>query len=121
MSASVHSKLFLALLTAAFAFAQAPDVPKITTQPRAIQSVQPKYTADARAAGIEGDVSLEVSIDDKGVPFRVTVLKHLDKGLDEQAIIAAQQWRFKPGISYGVPAPSKLRVLMNFRLTNPQQ
>ena len=121
MSASIRSKLTLALLAGTFAFAQETDFPKITTRPRVISTASPKYTAEARDAGIEGDVSLEVSIDDKGVPFHVTVLKHLDMGLDEQAIIAAQQWRFKAGISYGTPAPSKMKVTMSFRLSNPLQ
>jgi len=109
------------LVVATCAFAQEPDFPKITTEPRAIAAVQPKYTAEARAAGIEGDVLLSVSIDEKGVPQFITILKHLDKGLDEQAILAAQKWRFKPGISYGTPAPSKVKVLMNFRLSDPKQ
>jgi protein TonB len=120
MSASTRSRLTLALLAATFAFAQEPDFPKITTQPVVVSKTEPKYTADARAAGIEGDVSLEISIDEKGMPFRITILKHL-KGLDEQAIVAAQQWRFKPGISYGTPAPSKMKVLMSFRLSDPLQ
>jgi protein TonB len=111
----------MALLAGTLAFAQEPDFPKITTEPSPIATVWPKYTAKARAAGIEGDVPLQISIDEKGRPQHITVLKHLDNGLDEQAILAAQRMRFKPGISYGVPASSKMKVTMTFRLSNPLQ
>ncbi len=41
-------------------------------------------------------------------------------GLDEKAIEAVEQWRFKPGIKNGEPVAVKAQVAVSFRLyTNP--
>jgi outer membrane biosynthesis protein TonB len=37
-------------------------------------------------------------------------------GLDEKAIEAVQQWRFKPGYKDGRPVPVMANVEVNFRL-----
>ncbi len=37
-------------------------------------------------------------------------------GLDEKAIEAVRQWRFKPGTRGGQPVPVHARVDVNFRL-----
>jgi TonB family protein len=37
-------------------------------------------------------------------------------GLDDEAIKAARQWRFKPGTRFGQPVPVLVEIEMSFRL-----
>ncbi len=62
-----------------------------------VTRIEPEYTAEARAAGLQGIVSLFLSVQADGVPANVHVMHGLGLGLDEKAVQAVQQWRFKPG------------------------
>jgi outer membrane biosynthesis protein TonB len=37
-------------------------------------------------------------------------------GLDEQAVIAITQWKFKPGTKDGAPIPVLAQIEINFKL-----
>jgi TonB family protein len=63
-----------------------------------ITQVDPEYTEEARAAGLQGTVSLFLSVNEDGVPFGVKVMHGLGLGLDEKALHAVERWRFKPGL-----------------------
>jgi TonB family protein len=73
----------------------------------AIQSVvilskpNPLYTDEARKLGIEGEVLVEVSFLASGQVRAVRVVKGLGHGLDEAALHAAEQIRFKPALQEG--------------------
>jgi protein TonB len=74
------------------------------------------YTDDARAAGIEGRVRLELSLDDTGAVTSVKVLAGLGHGLDEAAANAARHMSFSPATRDGKPVPSKFVFTMRFEL-----
>jgi protein TonB len=78
--------------------------------------VDPQYTLEARQAKWQGEVWLSVVIDEAGVPIDVTVRQSLGLGLDEQAIAAVWQWRFKPGMKDGVPVPVRAVIAVSFKL-----
>ena len=46
--------------------------------PRLIHKVEPKYTEQARDAKIEGSVVLGVTIDSKGYPTDITIIRSLE-------------------------------------------
>ncbi|MBL8032222.1 MAG: TonB family protein [Leptospiraceae bacterium] len=61
--------------------------------------VRPQYTAEARSAGIEGAVTLEIVIAEDGKVLRAKpVGKKLGMGLDEAAARTYKAQRFKPSI-----------------------
>src|SRR5260370_27542 len=62
--------------------------------PLVIHKLDPQYTDAARAAGIQGTVVLQATIDVDGAPHVVRVVRSLGFGLDENAIAAVEQWRF---------------------------
>jgi TonB family protein len=61
----------------------------------------PGYTAEARAAHVEGEVLLEVVFSASGKLRVVKVVSGLGHGLDESAIRAAEQIRYKPAMRGG--------------------
>jgi outer membrane biosynthesis protein TonB len=46
------------------------------------------------------------------------VTKSLDPGLDQMAIEAVSQWRFRPGQKGGAPVPVMASVEVNFRIAD---
>ena len=83
-----------------------------------LREVRPQYTAEAMRARIQGTVWLEVVVLPDGTVGDVTVTKTLDKvfGLDEQAIDAARQWRFAPGMRFGEPVAVVVGLELFFNL-----
>ena len=81
-------------------------------------TVHPKYTSDAMRAKIQGVVEVQAVVMPDGTVNRARITTSLDTvfGLDEQAIIAARQWRFEPGKVDGVPVPVAVTVNLEFRL-----
>ena len=66
----------------------------------------PAYTAEARKLRIEGEVLLEVVFEASGAIRVMGVVSGLGHGLDESAIQAAEQIRFKPALRDGQPSDS---------------
>ena len=89
------------------------------TDPVVIKEARPAYTADARAAKVEGVVELEAVVEPDGTIQNVRVTKSLDRGqygLDMEAMSAAKKWLFKPGLRDGRPVPVLVTLILEFRL-----
>ena len=67
--------------------------------PTIVQRVDAQYTAEARLAGLEGDVLVTGTVASDGSLQNLKVGRPLGLGLDEQAIAAAAQYRFATGSS----------------------
>ena len=88
------------------------------TLPAVVKEVKPVYTAEAKAAGIQGGVTLRVVVRADGSVGDVQVTQSLDKeyGLDDEAVKAARQWEFKPGTKDGKAVPVQISLEMTFTL-----
>jgi protein TonB len=88
------------------------------TIPQLVREVKPAYTADAMRAKVQGTVWLECVVMPDGSVGRVEVVRSLDNtfGLDQEAIKAAKQWRFKPGMRFGEPVPVLITIELAFTL-----
>jgi protein TonB len=86
------------------------------TAPKVIYQVEPQYSEEARKAKISGVVILDLVVDRDGRAQAIHVLRGAGLGLDEKAIEAVLQWRFKPGSRGSKPVPVHARVEVNFRL-----
>jgi TonB family protein len=73
-----------------------PVAPSRIPSAEPIQTTDPEYTEEARIAELEGTVVLSGTIDPGGSAQNLEVLEPLGLGLDENAIEAVKQWRFKP-------------------------
>ena len=83
--------------------------------PKIIKKVQPVYPEEARQAGVEGIVILEVTTDKFGRVAAVRVLRSVPP-LDQAAIEAVKQWVYEPVIIDGQPRPIVFTVTVSFKL-----
>jgi TonB family protein len=91
--------------------AAAPGVPaEIISKPT------PVYTQEARGLRIEGEVLLEVVLEASGNLRVLRVVRGLGHGLDDNAVKAAEQIRFKPATRNGQPADSTVVLHIIFQL-----
>jgi TonB family protein len=88
------------------------------TLPSVVREVKPAYTADAMRAKVQGSVWLECIVMPDGSVGDVKVTRSLDPifGLDQEAIKAAKQWRFRPGMRQGEPVPVIITIELTFTL-----
>ncbi len=86
------------------------------TAPVVIAKKDPEYTEVARAAKYQGTVLLGVEIGPDGLARNIHVIRSLGLGLDEKAVEAIQQWRFRPGQKDGEPVTVAASIEVNFKL-----
>lgn len=77
---------------------------------------KPDYTDDARKARIEGEVLVRVLFTAAGEVRVLDVVRGLGHGLDETALRAAQQIKFKPAQRDGQPVDSTATVHIVFQI-----
>jgi TonB family protein len=87
-----------------------------TLRPEKIHHVDAEYTWAAREARIQGVIILELEIDAEGRVRDPVVVKPLGYGLDEAAIEAVSQWRYKSAMEDGRPVATRYNATINFRL-----
>ncbi len=87
-----------------------------TTPAEIISKPAPIYTDEARAKRIEGEVLLEVVFEASGKLRVLKVVHGLGHGLDDSAVHAAEQIRFKPALRNGQPSDSTAVVHIIFQL-----
>ncbi|HEY2384845.1 MAG TPA: energy transducer TonB [Terriglobia bacterium] len=77
---------------------------------------KPDYTAEARTQKVEGEVLVRVMFTAAGEVRVLEVVKGLGHGLDQNALRAAQQIKFKPAQRDGQPVDSTATVHIVFEL-----
>ena len=87
-----------------------------TTPVNILDKPRPEYTAEGRSLKIEGDVVLEMVFLANGSIQVSRLVSGLGHGLDEAAMRAAQQIKFKPAKRDGQPVDFPARVRIEFRL-----
>ncbi len=87
-----------------------------TTPVEILAKPKPKYTEEGRKLKIEGEVRLEVLFTAAGEVRVIRVVQGLGHGLDEQAVRAAQQIKFKPAQREGQPVDSNATLHIIFQL-----
>ena len=82
--------------------------------PKAVYEVTPVYPTELREKGVEGQVELEVGINEEGGVEAVKVTKSLHPYLDNAAVQALKQWRFEPVLRNGKPVSAIITTDVNF-------
>jgi periplasmic protein TonB len=86
------------------------------TAPALLYKREPEYSEEARKAKYQGTVVLYIEVDPAGRVVNPRVIRSLGLGLDEKAIEAVRQWKFKPGYKDGKPVTVAATIEVNFRL-----
>jgi len=90
----------------------APDI----MRPLQLNSVQPRYTEEARALKIQGTTSMRVLVSENGDVDSVLFLRGPGHGLNEQAMEVARNLKFSPATRNGMPIPYLLKLNVAFQL-----
>lgn len=86
------------------------------SNPVLIYAPDPEFSDEARRAKYQGICVLSLIVDSQGDPQRIHVIRPLGMGLDEKAIEAVRQYKFKPAIFKGKPVPVEINIEVNFRI-----
>lgn len=78
--------------------------------------VNPEYTEAAKKNGIYGIVITAVDIDENGDVTDARVLKGLPDGLDQAALDAVRQFKFRPATKDGKAVATTFNLTINFKL-----
>jgi TonB family protein len=112
--------------SAGFGDADVPAPPTVQARPAAVAAritpaeilskPTPVYTDEARAKRIEGEVLLEVVFEATGKIHVLRIIRGLGYGLDDAAVRAAEQIRFRPALQDGQPSDSTAVLHIIFQL-----
>lgn len=83
--------------------------------PEVTSKVKPYYPPDRIKADVEGVVMVQALVSKEGEVAKTAVLKSIE-GLDEHAVRAVEQWKFKPAKSNGDPLAVWVAIPVKFRL-----
>ena len=89
---------------------------RFDTRPIAINKPRPNYTEEARKQKVEGVVLARVLIGVDGLVKQVTIRRGLAAGLNEEAIKAVTQMRFRPAMKSGQQVPAWISIEVEFNL-----
>jgi TonB family protein len=84
--------------------------------PQLIYAPDPKFSEQARRAKYGGTAVVSLVVDARGNPQNVQVVRHLQMGLDEQALAAVTHYKFKPATMQGKPVPVAVYVQVTFKI-----
>jgi TonB family protein len=85
-----------------------------TTIPECIYCPNPNY--DSRSLHTTGSVVVRVLVTAEGRAENITIIKFLDRHLDEAAVEAIRKWKFKPATRDGKPVAVWTTIQVSFRL-----
>jgi len=99
------------------AFAANPYIGGATMSVDLTSEISPVYISEAKSAGVQGTVTLEIVVSDDGKVLRArSVGKRLGHGLEESAAAAFRQKRFQPSMKDGQPITVKFYQPVRFVL-----
>ncbi|HYK36091.1 energy transducer TonB [Alloacidobacterium sp.] len=84
--------------------------------PQVIYAPDPEFSDEARRAKYQGICVVSVIVDTQGNPQHVHVIRPLGMGLDEKAVEAVRQYKFRPATYQGRPVPVEVNIEVNFRI-----
>lgn len=96
-----------------------PTTPVLSLRPSFVSPPPPpRYPSAARRRNLQGTVHVEVCLDERGQQLKLTLIRSSGvQSLDQAALEAVTQWRFRPEIIAGRAVPSRVEIPIEFALT----
>jgi protein TonB len=96
---------------------QAPmHVDASVTPPVLNHSVDPEFSRAERKNKFKGTVQVYCWVEESGVPSHVRLVQGVRKDLDEKALAAVSEYRFKPATKDGKPVKVDLYIDVDFNI-----
>ncbi|HYP16151.1 MAG TPA: TonB family protein [Opitutus sp.] len=92
------------------------DVRQLDNVPRTRAQVAPAYPAEARAAGITGQVVVDFVVTEEGRVLHARVVESSHPLFNEPTLRAVSRWRFEPGKKQGRPVRFRMVAPVVFNL-----
>jgi TonB family protein len=89
---------------------------QVDSMPVAMNEPRPNYTEEARAHKVQGVVRARILIGSDGFVKQMRITRGLPDGLDEEAIRAATQMRFRPAMKGGTAVAFWMTLDVEFNL-----
>lgn len=86
------------------------------TPPVLLNSIDPSSNEYAQKFGITGMALFRTVVDASGKPQEIAIARPIGFGLDENAVRAIQNSRFRPAMRNGQPAPVVIDLVVTFRI-----
>lgn len=87
----------------------------VSEMPVLLSEVRPTYPKEAKDKGIEGSLTLDVLIDEKGLVRQVSVIEGLEV-FKISALEAMKKFLFRPAVVDGKPVAVRIRYSIKFKL-----
>jgi protein TonB len=98
----------------------AEPAPPPPTEPMAQDTPPPDYPPEYACKQIGGTTTLTVALAPNGYPVKVDIQQSSGtKALDDLAVTAVREWKFRPATLRGKPVSSRLQVPVTFTPPNP--
>ena len=79
------------------------------------RTFEPHVSAEYLHGITEGNVVVEITIDENGAIVSKTVVKSMGTAIDATVLAALENWHFHPATRDGVPIPSRQDVVYHFK------
>jgi protein TonB len=86
------------------------------SKPVVLYAPDAEFSEEARKAKFSGNVEVYLIVDEAGAPSHIRVVRGVGMGLDDKAIEAVRQYKFKPAMKDGKPVKVPLYIDVNFQI-----
>jgi TonB family protein len=82
--------------------------------PTKVDPARPQYPSEAKLAGVQGTVIVEIVVDQNGAVSDAKVVRSIPL-LDDEALRAVRNWHFAQAVVNGQPAAVRMNVAVSFK------
>ncbi len=93
------------------------DISDLENKPMPRRQGSPRYPPNARRQGLQGRVTAEFIIDERGDVMRVTITRSSDPVFEKPTIDAIRNWKFTPGEKDGRKVKTRTRVTIPYTIS----
>lgn len=97
------------------------DLELVETPPTVIKKIPAAYPPHARSLGIQGTVTINVLVSEKGNVVDAKIIQGIKNavGFDQAALQAVRRWKFEPATVKGIKVKVWFPVAIEFKRTSP--